>query len=372
MKRVLFYAPYSAPIDALIVELLIAAGWEVRYLCTGQRLRTGIPVQTLEHQPLPEIHWGTSKLAKVRGALRSRKRVGEKAKILQRSYQAFNPKLVIVSDFELGVPAALRAGVGPILGLSQGSDVYEVPERDGKQSLAIRSALEAVEGVIALSNSHADRVRELNPMARVTPLPPMVDCERFAPRPRPQSDMPRLLSLRGERKVYRQDIIKAAFALLDEELALELRIRLTPNWIHENWAKAITRGRVSAVLADIDPLAMPAEYTQASIVLQMLRNESLGLTTLEAMASGRAIVGVDSTIHRELLPVTQQRWLVPARLETHDAARSTADLVKELISAPNLLAELEAANRAHALEHFSASKVRPKAQLVLSEALDGI
>lgn len=228
------------------------------------------------------------------------------------------------------VPAGIRAlpllGVHPRVGVAWGSDVFATTRDTPRQALAAaqqRLFLRGCDAVVAPSRHLLDAVVRAGGRAdRAHCVPFGVDTARFAPGPDPV-DLRRRLDLEGRRVVlsnrtiapiYCQPTVVEAIASLPEDVVVVMTRHLArPSEIEAVQRRAAElnvghRIRIIDLLPEAD---MPALYRMASVVVSIARSDGGPITVLEALATGRPVVGSDLPSLREWLADLEPDLLVP-------------------------------------------------------------
>ena len=92
---------------------------------------------------------------------------------------------------------------------------------------------------------------------------------------------------------------------------------------------------------------IPEVMRSMTLVAALSRNEGFGLTVIEAMASGAAVIASDAGAWPDIIRQGVNGYSVSGN---HQAINST---LKRLLDSPQLLLEMGAAARQHAEQHYS-------------------
>ncbi len=115
-------------------------------------------------------------------------------------------------------------------------------------------------------------------------------------------------------------------------------------------------------LGEVDDAELRDLYASCRGVVATAQDEDLGLTPIEAMASGKAVVAVDEGGYRETVVPGRTGWLVPATPEAIAAAIQAAT--------PERLAEMRTACE-HRAKAFEASVFMARMKSILAEVASG-
>ncbi len=162
---------------------------------------------------------------------------------------------------------------------------------------AAKSALEAADAVIAMTDHDAAMLRQIVPESRLHRLPPFIDTARFANVPRKRGVTPLILSvamLRPGKKLANFPLIAAALARI-ADLKWFYVVAGSGEGLKEASAAFANfpKDRITFMGA-VPPEAMPALYGRADLYLWPGLKEAYGLSYLEAQASGLPVVACDT------------------------------------------------------------------------------
>lgn len=162
-----------------------------------------------------------------------------------------------------GVVALLVARVRrlPLVVVAHGSDVG-VMARGGVMRLMAQRVVRGADLVVA--NSEATRAAVAALGADAIVIPPGIELERFAPRPRPPAGQRRVLYLGGA----------------DPDKGLDVARRLADTLLGPG-------------LEVVDPAEIPRLLAEHDVLLMPSRREAFGLAAAEAIAAGRWVVAAD-------------------------------------------------------------------------------
>lgn len=105
-------------------------------------------------------------------------------------------------------------------------------------------------------------------------------------------------------------------------------------------------------LGEVAPADMPALYARATVVCQPSFGEPFGMSVIEAMAAGRAVVGTDAGGIPDALVDGDGGRLVPVGDE-----RMLADALSSILASPDAATAMGAFNRARAAERYDLSVI---------------
>jgi len=242
------------------------------------------------------------------------------------------------------------AGVAPlVMSLQGGENRAEL----ASSSRVFRLALRRARHVVACARSLAAQARDLAPevAARVSVIPNGVDAERFVAVPPFAHPRPFVLAV-GRLAVQKGfDVLLEAFARLGPAAAgVDLLFvgEGPQRSLLEAASARLGLEQRARFLGPLTPEVTATLYRAALLVACPSRWEGLPLVCLEAMASGRAVVGTavdgipDAVVHEET------GLLVPP-----DDAGALAGALDTLLSDPGMRQRLGERGRALAVERFS-------------------
>lgn len=184
--------------------------------------------------------------------------------------------------------------------------------------------------VLVLNDHMLNFVRELGQQNAVK-APPGVDVRRFRPSDSGWNPGGPLLSVcRFAEPRKRLDRLVTAYRDLVRSVAtcpdLILAGRGTvPASVHRLIADAGLSSRI-VLRSDVSPQELPLLYRNASLYVQTSQEEGLGLSVLEAMASGLPVVASDTAGARECVVDGVSGWLVPQQPETAISSRFSTQI----------------------------------------------
>jgi len=178
---------------------------------------------------------------------------------------------------------------------------------------------------------------------------PGVDTARFAPRSAwtPKGYLLSVCRLGDPRKNLRQVI--EAYALVRRQLPdapdLVLAGRGQLSDVDENVVKLLgLQGHVH-VLSDVSPRNLPSLYREASLYVQLSLEEGLGISVMEAMASGLPVVSTDTAGSCVTVLDRKTGFLVPLS-RNEDVPARAAEAMFRVLTAEGPGLSLEARMRA--------------------------
>lgn len=198
-------------------------------------------------------------------------------------------------------------------------------------SVLERAALRRVDTVLVMNREMKQFVSSVS-STRVVMAPPGIDTARFTPRGKGWNPLGYLLSvcrLDDPRKGL--DRLVRSYALMTEQLPAAPRLVLAgrgtlPAPLVELVASLGLVERVD-VRSDVPSTELPSLFRGASVYLQTSYEEGLGISVLEAMASGVPVVVTDTAGTRETVAHGETGWLVEQGSEVE---RAMADRVMSL------------------------------------------
>ena len=217
-----------------------------------------------------------------------------------------------------------------------------------------RRALRQVEHIFVINNHTREHLSE-GGLDNVTFAPPGIDTERFTPHPEGwQSTGPLLSICRLADSRKRLDRTVRAYELLVSsvpgvpDLILAGKGKLSREVV--DLIEILGLGGRIRVMSDVAVEELPGLMREASVFLQTSQEEGLGLSVVEAMASGLPVVATSTAGSRETVEDGVTGWLVPQTTEDEIAER-TAGHVRILLSGTG--AEMGRRGRARSVERFS-------------------
>jgi len=195
-------------------------------------------------------------------------------------------------------------------------------------SLMERAALQKADAVLVLNSEMQGFARSVG-QTRVVMAPPGVDTERFTPRTEGWDSAGYLLSvcrLNDARKGL--DRLIRSYALMTAQrpsvpaLILagrgELPTRLTRLIAKLGLAECVS------VRSDVPQAELPSLYRGASVYLQTSHEEGLGISVLEAMASGLPVVSTETAGTLETVAHGNTGWLISQESDVEGAIATRA------------------------------------------------
>jgi glycosyltransferase involved in cell wall biosynthesis len=185
---------------------------------------------------------------------------------------------------------------------------------------------------------------------------PGVDVSRFTPEP-PTGEtiafVGRLERSKGVRELVR------AFARVVEQRP-EARLVVAGDGGERDWLERNASPQTS-LLGGVPPEAVPGVLSRAALVCLPSHGEPYGMTVVEAMAAGRAVVATDAGGPRFLVPPGGGR-LVPV-----GDADALATALVELLAEPATLAAMGRRNREHVERELSLERMLDQLESVYTE-----
>lgn len=218
-----------------------------------------------------------------------------------------------------------------------------------------RSAARSVGSVLVMNDGLLAYIRDLG-QNNVSKATPGVDIQRFSPHGNGWRSDGHLLSVcrladprKGVHRIVRTyaEMIRSDKRVPD--LVLAGRGTLSPAT-----ARVITDAGLTSrikLLSDVAVKDLPDLYRSSSAFLQASYEEGLGLSVLEAMASGLPVVSTDTAGSRELVRHGITGWLVPQE-EEKELPIAFARRVFDILDGEG--ASMSIQGRARAMEEFSA------------------
>ncbi len=202
---------------------------------------------------------------------------------------------------------------------------------------------------------------------RCVDVPFGVDTDRFLARPLPHEPTILFLSVLQERKG-----VEVLLRAMPEVVRCMPRARLViagedPHGMRAGLERlAVELGVASDVtfLGDVSPDEAPSVYERATVVCQPSLGEPFGMTVIEAMAAGRAVVGTAAGGIPDAVVEGEGGRLVPAGDE-----RLLADALCAVLTTPGLAERMGAFNRARVLERYALDRVLDRIEAVHRDAV---
>lgn len=190
-------------------------------------------------------------------------------------------------------------------------------------SMMERAALQTADVVLVLNTEMQDFARSVG-QTRVVITPPGVDTERFTPRTDGWNSTGYLLSVcrlndtrKGLDRLIRSYALMTTLRPSVPALVLAGRGEL-PTSLMRLIAELGVAERIS-VRSDVPQAELPSLYRGASVYLQTSHEEGLGISVIEAMASGLPVVSTDTAGTRETVAHGDTGWLVNQGSEVESA-----------------------------------------------------
>jgi glycosyltransferase involved in cell wall biosynthesis len=200
---------------------------------------------------------------------------------------------------------------------------------------------------------------------RCSTVPFGVDTLRFLPRPLPERPTILFPSVLQHRKGI-ETLIRAMERVMHCIPRAHLLVAgADPEGIRPKLEDLAARLGVAGAITFLDPVApdrMPQLYERASVVCQPSFGEPFGMTVIEAMASGRAVVGTTAGGIPDA--VVDGRG---GRLVRPGDASLLGDALCSILEHPDDCAEMGAFNRARAEQHYSLNGVIDRIEAVYRE-----
>ena len=290
--------------------------------------------------------------ARLRVAAGAAAGLADHARELHRLAADLAPELIVASGMRPALACAAARPAAPWAFLHH--DLLPGPA----VGAAVRTAAARAAVVVAVSHAVA---HDLDPRGRLAGrlhvVHPGIDPGRFAAAG-PPGPSPEVLVLGALAEWKRPELALEICALARRRLP-ELRLRLvggpieagdpTPARLRERAGAPDLTGAVELAGPVADPT--PA-LARAACLLHCAEREPFGLVVLEAMASGRAVIAPAAGGPAEIVDHTCGRLYPPG-----DAVAAAGALV-EVLSTAGLAANLGAAGRRRAAEHFGAERAR--------------
>jgi D-inositol-3-phosphate glycosyltransferase len=216
------------------------------------------------------------------------------------------PEVIYAHGWAAGV-ASLAAGVAPLVQAFHGIQATAVGEPDDRRAYE-RLLCRVADRLVAGSTDEAGELLRLGvPRARITVIPPGVDCELFTPVGEPQPrTRPRVLAT-GDGP-WLADLVRAMRMVPDVECV----ILGGPPALSALAGRCRVADRV--VLRRAVPRAeLPAWYRSAAVAVCAPWRDPSGSAPIEAMACGVPVVGTATGLVRDAVIDGLTGELVPAR-----------------------------------------------------------
>ncbi|MGH8370564.1 MAG: glycosyltransferase family 4 protein [Gammaproteobacteria bacterium] len=210
----------------------------------------------------------------------------------------------------------------------------------------VRRSYAAADAIVAVSEYCATAMRS-DLRKPVTVIHNWVDTASFSPRKNTPESVPRaqpfkLLFVGNPSRWKGADLLPVIAERLGQGFELNCL-----GGLRRGFHKIRVRDNMR-LLEPRQPDRMPELYRAMDAVLIPTRYESFGYVALEAMACGLPVVGFDSSGTAEVCQHGKTALLAPVE----DVER-LAGYIRQLAAAPSLCAELGAAGRHRAVEHFN-------------------
>jgi glycosyltransferase involved in cell wall biosynthesis len=345
--------------------LLVADGASIhtRRWAAGLRDR-GWTVAVASERPCPEPGLEGFSLTPLK---RGRVNLGMLSRELRQAVRAFRPDLVhahYVSHY--GLLAAL-AGVHPLVMSVWGADVEVFPARHALNRMMLSWTLARATAVTASSHYLARVTAPFLPRGRVATVVPFgVDAERFHPGNPPPPTPIRLVSNKHLEPVYGGDLLLEAAKALLPTWPVEVWFLGEGSWRRELADRAERLGLAQRVhwTGQVAPDAVAEILRGAHVAVFPSRRESFGVATLEASASGVAVVASRVGGLPEVVQEGETGLLVPPE----DAA-ALAEALATLIRDPARRQAMGDAGRRWVLDRYTWSQSLDSMIRVYTEVL---
>lgn len=273
---------------------------------------------------------------------------------VRRMVASFRPDVIHAHWWIPGGWFAVASGI-PTVVTCHGSDVRLLARARLLRSLAAR-VLPRAAAVTTVSTFLARELEAAVPAlrGRVTTVAMPLDLDAFsAARETPRVEPPRILYAGNLIASKGVDDLVRAFALLRQR-GIACGLRIIGEGPHRD---AVRAGAAELGLADVVEWsnflpqdAMPAEYGRSTVVVLPTRGneEGLGLTLVEALLAGTAVVGT----HAGGIPEIVRHGETGLLARPNDPS-DLADRLAELLDSSELRARLVEQGRRHVLERFA-------------------
>ena len=263
----------------------------------------------------------------------------------------------------------------PVVLRTHGADINMVPETnygwrlDPKKALLIEQSIGEADHCIAISGSVVELQREIRGSAGISRIWNGVDVEKFAPRrdfdANAQGEGPATGILVGRnvpKKQFGEFLV--AFSK-SEHLKEKLKLRLVGEGVTQ-LAPLCREHDITAnveLIEGVEADAMPELYRSADLFIMPSRMETFGTVTVEAMASGLPVVGLDAPGTADQVVDGETGYLAPTLDEM-------ARRVEELVDTPVRMRSFGAAGRQRAIDWFSWDAVAAQYEAVFEKAIE--
>lgn len=198
------------------------------------------------------------------------------------------------------------------------------------EKLALRKA----DTIIVVSRTTVSQLEEFYHVNsnKLTLIPNGVDCERFNPKLKSWGEETRIIMcsrLEPRKNIY--EGISALSTLKSEQFRVEI-IGDGPER-QELERKAAATGKPIFFLGVLPQRDLETRFSKANIFVSTSHSEGFGLSILQAMASGCAVVASDIPSHRELIVHGQEGLLYSTKSQLADSIKHlhhNKDFAKEL------------------------------------------
>lgn len=229
-------------------------------------------------------------------------------------------------------------------------------------------ALRASDAVTAVSEDLARRTRESfcveETACPIEVIPNFVDCDLFAPSKSARPARPTLVHVSNFRPVKRVPWLVRAFALAAHDKDAQL-VLVGDGPDQAECRRVAQEGGVAdrvVFLGERD--ALPGLLSPASAFCLTSREESFGLSALEAMACGTPVLATRVGGVSEVVEDGVSGMLCSA-----DDLEGYAGLLHRALVDPELVARMGAAARERAVDHFSFERVLPRYEALYRRVL---
>lgn len=210
-----------------------------------------------------------------------------------------------------------------------GSDVMNFPQRNFINRFLLRGNLSAADAVLATSPTISNYIKQVvNREVEITPFG--IDTDVFCRKPVQRlfgADAIVIGAVKALEKVYRHDVLLAAFAQLHQQHPeLPLRLLLvgdgTQRAALEQQANELGIAALTIFAGRVQFADVPAWHNQLDIFVNISAYESFGVSVLEAMACEVPVIVTDTGGLAELVQQNVEGFRIPLT--------GTAELVEQL------------------------------------------
>ncbi|MCC5977797.1 MAG: glycosyltransferase family 4 protein [Salinarimonas sp.] len=299
------------------------------------------------------------------------------AKIRAENQRSPFDLFVAYSSYKYGnVALGLRRLYGkPVVLRTHGADINMVPEikygwrLDPKKALLIEQSVRQADHCIAISESVVQLQREIRGDSGISKIWNGVDVKKFSPRSHigagVQSDRAAVGILVGRNAPKKQfDGFLLAFSK-SEILKQKMKIRLVGRGMKQLASLCHEHGIAEFVelIEGVDAESMPELYRSADVFIMPSRMETFGTVTVEAMASGLPVVGLDAPGTTDQIVDGKTGFLAPT---LDDMVRR----LEEMVDAPTQMRTFAGAGRKRAVSSFSWDAVTAQYEAVFQKTID--